>query len=256
MARLIVALALIIALVRAQDPAPGWTAYATASCPAGTRLTKMSANWNVLGNAPQSAAFYSPWFGADTTDNLNLLQPVNPWFGSSWSFYTEYYQWSPENNIDSNQYSTSTGNQLQGSITFNGVNQQTYTVTQTDSTQGQSSSMSIPVQQDWQGQYKNYSVLYVVFEKVASCGDYPPDQKVTFKNIYVECDGQQIQPSWTTSAVDEVCDFTAVVDSATQISITWNTQSSKQPKKEWILASQKDRHFGKFRPVELRRGKL
>ena len=47
----------------------------------GQRLTYMSATWVNLDNARNSNSFYSPWFGCDTTDNLNLLQPVNPWFG-------------------------------------------------------------------------------------------------------------------------------------------------------------------------------
>eukprot|EP01052_Picozoa_sp_SAG31_P059281 SAG31_NODE_18601_length_630_cov_0.772128_1_plen_36_part_10 len=34
----------------------------------------------------------------DPADNLNLIQPVNPWTGRSWSAYTEYFQWSPEHN--------------------------------------------------------------------------------------------------------------------------------------------------------------
>ena len=28
-----------------------------------------------------------------TSDNLNLLQPVNPWLGNEWQIYNEYYQW-------------------------------------------------------------------------------------------------------------------------------------------------------------------
>ena len=243
-AAILLAVAAFVACVHAQDPPPGWTAYATANCPAGTRLTKMEADWTVLGNAPASQAFYSPWFGSDTTDNLNLLQPVNPWFGSSWNFYTEYFQWSPTHNQDSSSYGTQTGNRLHGEIVFNGVNEQTYTVRQTDTTQGQTSQMTVPVQKDYSGTYKNYTVLYVVFEKVAQCYEYPPDQKVTFENINVYCDGQLITPAWTTSYVDEVCEFAAHVDSPHQISITWNTQSAKQPPKAMVEESQRDKRLG------------
>lgn len=67
----------------AQDPAQGWLAYSRVlPSTKGQRLTYISAKWKNLANARSSQSFYSPWFGIDTTDNLNLLQPVNPWFGS------------------------------------------------------------------------------------------------------------------------------------------------------------------------------
>jgi hypothetical protein len=246
--RAILALALAAVLVSAQDPPPGWTAYATGNCPAGTRLTKMEANWKVLGNAPASQSFYSPWFGSDTTDNLNLLQPVNPWFGSSWNFYTEYFQWSPTRNVDSTSQATTTGNVLHGEIVFNGVNEQSYTVSQTDLTQGLTSRMTIPVQKDSNGVHKNFTVLYVVFEKLAPCYNYPPDQIVTFTDINVYCDGTLITPQWTTAVVDEVCDFTAHIVNPHEISITWNTQSTNHPAKHLIEQSQADRVLGRRFP--------
>lgn len=65
--------------VAAQDPAQGWLGYAVANCPAGTTLTMMDAYWPVGATPKRSQSFYSPWFGIDASDNLNLLQPVNPW---------------------------------------------------------------------------------------------------------------------------------------------------------------------------------
>ena len=59
-----------------------------------------------MGAEPKhTRAFFSPWFGMDPADNLNLIQPVNPWSGSSWAMYTEYYQWSPTHNSNSKQVS-------------------------------------------------------------------------------------------------------------------------------------------------------
>ena len=34
---------------------------------------------------------------------------------------------------------------------------------------------SIKIQKDNAGAYKNYSIVYFVWEKVAPCGDYPPE---------------------------------------------------------------------------------
>jgi hypothetical protein len=232
--------------VQAQDPAQGWTAYATAQCPEGTRITRYEADWKVLGNAVQSSAFYSPWFGCDASDNLNLLQPVNPWFGSSWSFYSEYFQWSPENNINSQSFPTSTGNLLKGSIVFTDDPQNPYyTVTQYDTVQQQNSTITIPVQQNSAGVFKNFTILYIVFEKLTECYNYPPDQVVTFKNINVECNGVKISPAWTAHHVDRLCDFEAHVESPSQVSITWNISSSSHPSPDLIRRSQANRKFGR-----------
>jgi len=70
-------------------------AYAQGKLPSGTtRVTKMSMSWKVLSDPIPTEAFFSPWFGLNTGDRLNLIQPVNPWMGGSWSAYTEYFQWS------------------------------------------------------------------------------------------------------------------------------------------------------------------
>ena len=75
----------------AQDPATGWMAYAVGdiSLTNAERITKLQMTWTVGEKAKPSFAFYSPWFGMDPDDNLNLVQPVNPWGGDSWSMYTE-----------------------------------------------------------------------------------------------------------------------------------------------------------------------
>lgn len=48
---------------------------------------------------------------------------------------------------------------------------------------------------------RSYTVLYFVYEKVAPCGDYPPDGAVTFSNITVAFDGKNVTSGikWTTS---------------------------------------------------------
>ncbi len=80
-----------LATAAAQDPAQGWLAYARALPPSGKpgqRLTYISARWKNNANPRNSNSFYSPWFGIDTADNLNLLQPVNPWLGNEWCVVT------------------------------------------------------------------------------------------------------------------------------------------------------------------------
>jgi len=127
----------LIQLSSSQDPAPGWLGYATAQCPSGTKITHMEAYWNVGALPVSSEAFYSPWFGIDTSDNLNLLQPVNPWFGSSpWQMYTEYFQWSNGYNSNSDSYNVSPGDLLYGKVTYLGDSQQAYFLSQNDTVTG------------------------------------------------------------------------------------------------------------------------
>lgn len=87
-------------LCLSQDPAPGWLAYAKGVNPAGdeTPITFFEAYWENL-KVPEEKApncFYAPWYGLETTDNLNLIQPVNAWndAGSDkWCLMNYYFQW-------------------------------------------------------------------------------------------------------------------------------------------------------------------
>merc|ERR1711907_8830 len=92
----IVSLACMAVACLAQDPAEGWLGYAKGVSPTGEgRITHAEAKWKVLDAPRHGGAFYSPWFGIESSDNLNLIQPVNPWTGNSWSMYIEYFQWEP-----------------------------------------------------------------------------------------------------------------------------------------------------------------
>ena len=46
-------------------------------------------------------------------------------------------------------------------------------------------SSNIGVQKDRNGNYKNFTIAYFVFEKVSPCGLYPPNEIVTFYDIEV-----------------------------------------------------------------------
>lgn len=204
----------------AQDPAEGWMAYAVGQVPSGTtRITKLNMTWTVGADAKRSSAFYSPWFGMDPADNLNLIQPVNPWFGSSWSMYTEYFQWRPEHNSNSRQQPVKSGQTLQGSLIYNS-DSDSYTLGQMVQETGATSTQQVKCQDG-----KKYTLPYVVYEKTFPCGDYPPDGKVTFRNIYVECDGKDCTKDvqWTGKVKDANCDMKATPNSDGTITISWNT---------------------------------
>ena len=109
----------IISAAEAADPAGGWMAYAVGTPPAGTtRITKLDMTWKVGGDSKPSGSFYSPWFGMDPADELNLIQPVNPWTGHAWGAYTEYFQWSPQHNSNSAFLPVKAGQTLCGSLTY------------------------------------------------------------------------------------------------------------------------------------------
>jgi len=221
-AKVLCALALVTGAA-AQDPPQGWLGFATGTNPNGGRITHAEAKWVVLDNPTEGGCFYSPWFGVETSDNLNLFQPVNPWLGDSWSAYIEYFQWEPENNINSDSIQANPGDVLHGVVTFDEANQK-YHATHTNKNTGGSISTSIDVQQDNNGDYKEYTILYVVFEKeCSSCAQYPPNNKVTFYDMKFEYEGERVNPSWTTNYIDDVCNNRAnIVDNST-ISITWQS---------------------------------
>jgi len=207
---------------RAQDPAPGWLAYAKGVSPTGGKLTHLAAKWAVPSNPVRGGAFYSPWFGIEASDNLNLIQPVNPWLGSSWSIYNEYFQWVPEYNYNSASHPVQPGDILYGSVDFTAGNE-SYSVYHSDLNDGWSVTSSIRVQRDERGHvYKNYTIAYFVFEKVADCAQYPKNGQVTFYDIELEYDNKPVTPVWTTGYVDEVCEFKAQILNSTAIQITWN----------------------------------
>lgn len=221
----------VLVAVAAQDPAPGWMAYAVGAIPEQyERITKLEMTWTV-GEAPKSSsAFFSPWFGMDPADNLNLVQPVNPWEGRGWSMYTEYYQWSPSHNSNSRAYNVQPGQNLHGSVVYD-ASSDSYTLTQTIVETGETSSQVVKCQSG-----KKYVIPYVVYEKEWTCSDYPPDGKVTFRNIVVECDGSDCTESvqWQAKVKDSNCDMAAHVESGSkavaenEISITWNTRMASR----------------------------
>lgn len=218
-------LQLLAATVLAQDPAQGWMAYAVGTIPSKfERITRLEMTWTVGADPPRSSSFYSPWFGMDPADNLNLIQPVNPWMGDGWSMYTEYFQWSPEHNSNSRQYAAAAGQTLRGSLVYD-ERTDSYELSQTIVETGDVSRQTVRCQDG-----KKFTIPYVVFEKLAPCGAYPPDGKVTFTNITMECDGGPCTgATWAAKVEDKNCDMTAHVDKAPhEISITWDTSMASK----------------------------
>jgi len=210
----------------AQDPAEGWMAYAVGEVPSGVeRITRMEMSWKVSTGAPNSRAFYSPWFGMDPADNLNLIQPVNPWLGNNWAMYTEYFQWSPEHNSNSPQQGVQEGQTLHGSLIYM-EEVDSYNLTQAVVETGAVSTQIVRCQKSGVfGKGKKYNLPYIVYEKVFPCNDYPKEGAVTFTDIVIECDGKDCtnEVKWASKVKDANCDFKANVISPTSISITWDT---------------------------------
>lgn len=177
--------------------------------------------WTISEEASRSRAFYSPWFGMDPGDNLNLIQPVNPWTGSGWTFYTEYYQWKPTHNSNSESYPAKGGQTLHGSLIYD-AGSDAYFLNQTLLETGESSTQTVPCQDG-----KKYTLPYIVYEKTFPCSHYPPDGVVTFKDIYAECDGSDCTNDikWEAKVKDPNCDMKANIIDANTISITWDVNA-------------------------------
>jgi len=223
----IIAAALLVAATLAKDPAEGWMAYAVGQIPAGVqRITRLDMKWKEPSAPPQSQSFYSPWFGMDPADELNLIQPVNPWVGSSWAAYTEYFQWSPQHNSNSKQISgVKPGQTLSGSLQYY-PELDSYNLTQNVLETGTVSTQIVKCQSG-----KKFTVPYVVFEKVAKCNAYPPDGIVTFFDIRVGCDFKECteQIKWTPKVLTPNCNMKAVINKAKNtIAITWDTKAKSK----------------------------
>ena len=165
------------------------------------------------------------------------LQPVNPWLGNQWQIYNEYFQWSPEHNENSASHNVKAGDELYGSITYR-ADTDSYDVYHKSLADNWDVTMNIPVQKV-KGVSKNYTIAYFVYEKVAPCGDYPPDGVVTFTNITVQFDNKNVTDAvtWTTAFVEDVCNNRAAIIDPRTIAITWDTKAA-DPDAALIAASQ------------------
>jgi len=196
------------------------------------RVTRLEMKWKVGETPKSSQAFFSPWFGLDPDDNLNLIQPVNPYSGGGlfnrgggWSAYTEYYQWSPTHNSNSKSFDVEAGQTLHGMLVYD-ESTDSYDLTQTCVETGASSTQNVVAQKG-----KKYTIPYVVYEKVFPCADYPPDEKVEFFDIVAECDGKDCVGDivWAEEVKDDNCEMAAhVSDDQKTISITWNTKANSK----------------------------
>ena len=189
--------------------------------------------WRVGSPPLVNGCFYSPWFGIESSDNLNLLQvrllkmfckksthlslqPVNPWESNSWHAYTEYFQWSPVYNYDSESFPVSPGDILRGTVLYN-QHANAYEMIQHDLTSNRKSvSRLIPVESG-----RKFQIIYVVQEKVCDCSQYSADRSVLFYDIEIEFDHRRVFPQWKTAFVDDVCGARAKVINDTAIEITW-----------------------------------
>jgi hypothetical protein len=230
----VIAITAPVAVV-AQDPGPNWIVYAKATCPRPDQMiTKMSAKWIIPENGEdmtEQNEFWTPWFGIETTDNLNLLQPVTCWGPDSWTLSTEYFQWTPDYNFNSEFVTVSTGNLCYGEVVYlppgkNSTEPQYRVSMGSGDSQSSASTWQIaPIQIDSKtGARKNYTNAYVVFEHpFHKCHKYPKSDKMEFFDIVLECNGQRVvDPKWTTGEVKRVCDFEAHVVNASRIKFTWD----------------------------------
>ena len=109
---------LLLGCVLGQDPAQSWLGYAKAVQSNHTSqdiITKIEVYWTNPSNPTRDGCRFCPWFGIETSDNYNLIQPVNVWDNSGrpdWIVMNEYFQWHPEHDTQSRTVSTSAGDTI------------------------------------------------------------------------------------------------------------------------------------------------
>jgi len=228
MRAVLLVLVVIAVYVTAQDPAQGWLGYAKCVAPGAGIITKVEATWKVGQNPKTAGCFFSPWFGIETSDNLNLIQPVNPWADTKWEIYNEYFQWVPTHNENSGQHTVKAGDVVYGSVTYL-PSSQSYMMYHSDQNDGWSVNTTIPIQKSGT-QYKNYTIVYFVMEKVCTtCSQYPPDDIVMFYNLNFEYNNKKVTPTCTTAFVDNTCNNRAKVNTDGTIQITWSSTFDEEP---------------------------
>lgn len=137
---------------------------------------------------------------------------------------TEYYQWSPTHNSNSDSFSVSAGDTLHGSLVYS-EDTDSYVLTHVNVDTGDASTQTVACQSG-----KKFTVPYVVYEKTFPCKDYPPDENVTFYDIVALCDGVDCadEIEWRADVKDANCDMTAHILNSRAISITWDTSASSE----------------------------
>lgn len=227
-------------LVDAQDPAEGWLGYAMAEHERAI-VTRLEVYWQNT-DAPKtvSNAFFSPWIGIGTSDRMNIIQCVNPWVGSQWESYTEYFQYDPERNKNSISHVTYPGDTFHSVIEykerrFNGSNVTAnfYHVRHSDLTQHWTVESRVEVQRTnatGRLEYKRYTSAYFAFSTLNAsmdCGLYPADGSIRFYNISLWFDDREVKyPRWKTSFYNDSCHNRASLDPTRDndtVVISWNT---------------------------------
>lgn len=126
--------------------------------------------------------------------------------------YTEYFQWRPTHNSNSEQRSVMAGQTLRGSLVYHRLSD-SYVLSQTVVETGATSTQTVKCQEG-----KTFVVPYVVYEKTFPCSSYPPDGVVTFRNITMECETDAGEVSadckqsvaWSAKVEDDNCNMRAV----------------------------------------------
>lgn len=153
--------------VLGQDPASSWLGYAKAvsqNNDTDNIITKIEVYWKNPSNPTRDGCRFCPWFGIETSDNYNLIQPVNVWDNSGrpdWIVMNEYFQWHPEHDSQSKTVSTSPGDEIYASITNTGKN--SYLMHVENMRTNDYVETTIGIQQE-AGKPKHYTIAYFVFE--------------------------------------------------------------------------------------------
>eukprot|EP00483_Globobulimina_turgida_P008208 UN08224 len=204
----------LLSCVFGQDPASGWLGYAKAVKANNTHemITRIEAYWKNAANPTRGGCRFCPWFGIESSDNFNLIQPVNVWHNSgsdNWIVMNEYYQWHPSHDTKSKTVSTSPGDIIYSWINYT---RNAYLMHVENTRTKQFVETTIPVQET-NGVYKLYTIAYFVFEhSCTDCAQYPPDNGVTFYNISITYNGVlEKSPVWTTGYRTNKCNNRAQI---------------------------------------------
>jgi len=206
--------------IESQDSAYSWLAYAIAPGNGG-KITRVNATWKVMsyptimqgGNAP------GWWFGIEPRPALELIQPILAYgyTGAQYAIFNGYYDWNSGNFWASDTGTVTPGQTVIASVWYD-QSSDSYNMYIACPETGFSVTSNIAANG------LTYTDTYFVVEhQPNSCGEYPANGNIIFQNIYIEINGQQINPQWQAIDFQDDCNCQGYIVDSSTIKFTWDT---------------------------------
>lgn len=210
--------------------ASSWLSYAQYKADGGARITALNTTWTVPANPAVNFGSNAPgwWFGIQTADGAGaLIQPILAWGyqGNEWDIFNGVYDWNKgaKSWTTSDSCTVQPGDLITSSVTL-APGTSTYTMAISTEACGEITMDKIVDNNSGQ----NESVAYFVLEhQPLTCKAYPADGSMSFENIYLEVEYEEVTPAWESEIGQNACNSACVVKDPATLEFTWDTDSTE-----------------------------